>query len=233
MKRILRTTSVLATSLLASAFLPGLEAKPFEGVVEFEIRDGRRTMPMNYAIKGSKIRFDIEESRGAGMAGASILNLETGEMIVLMPQQNMYMRLDTERLAGMGAEMAPGGGEPPVDLAEDDLPKPTGETREILGHTCHQYIIKDADGDTTEFWSAEGLGFFFGHPQQFGSAATIPQHLRDHFGDRGFFPLLMIQTDRRGRETMRMEAKSITPRELEDSLFVPPANFREFSMPQF
>src|ERR1700694_1738221 len=64
-------------------------AKAFEGKVSLAITAEKgRTQTLNYSMKGQKLRMDIETE---GKAMATIMDLSKLEMLMLMPEQSMYM----------------------------------------------------------------------------------------------------------------------------------------------
>ncbi len=189
-------------------------AQDFEGRLTMEMKEGRNTMTMNYAVKKDFIRVDIPME---GMTMASIVNLPKKEIIMLMPGQNMYM-------------VMPIPDEANADKAASRQPQleKTNETETILGYLCTKYLTKD--GNTTmEIWGAEGIGSFIrmgGNPMQ---RTALPAWQREMM-ERGFFPLRMVGRDQRGRETFRMTVVSIDKQSLPDSLFTVPEGFQRFDM---
>jgi hypothetical protein len=209
----------------------GFAADAFEGKISLNMTADRGgTVTMNYAIKGQKIR---NEMTAQGHQMVSILDLAKQEMLMVMPDQGMYMvmpiKQPMEAAAGKAGDF---GGDVEV----------TGKTETILGYKCHQILVKDK-GAVTEVWAAEGLAAFTGLDQAGGgspmagmfgggggkppAAAKWEQVLKS----KGGFPLRVIARDAAGKQTMKMEATKVEPGSLPDSLFAPPAGFQKFDMP--
>lgn len=203
--------------LLALAF--ALPASAFEGTIHFDMTSGRDTQQMIYSLKGEQARFEIPQAGAGGMS--AIVDLPKQQMTMMMPEQRMYMV--------MSLEQAPGSGRAQARRDEVGF-EDTGETEDILGHTCRKYRITDRDS-TTDVWGAEGIGMFMaqlggGGPMQRGSVPGWQQEL----GTKGFFPLRVVGRNRRGKETFRMEATKIDETTLSDALFTIPEGYQQFNM---
>jgi hypothetical protein len=201
------------------AALAAWPALAFEGKVHFETTTGRNKQQMVYTLKGDKARFDMPDAQGA----AGILDLTTQEMLMLMPEQKMYMVMSLQ--GAVESAQKHGGGS---DVTIED----TGETETILGRKTKKYKVSDRN-TTTFVWAAEGMGTFMGqmgggNPMR-GKAAQMPAWQRE-LGNKGFFPLRVVGQDRRGRETHRMEATKIEEVTPPDSAFQVPEGYQRFDM---
>ena len=188
----------------------------FEGRVHFDMKSGRDTQKVAYAIKGERARFEMP---GTNFPGA-VIDVPKKEMRVLMPEQKMYMALS---LADAEA-IAKKGGKNEVEFED------TGETEEILGRTCRKYRVSDRNG-VTNLWAAEGIGTFMGN---LGGGALrrgsdLPAWQRT-LVEKGFFPLRIVGSNKKGKETFRMEATKIDETSLPDSLFEVPEGYQKFNM---
>jgi hypothetical protein len=220
MKLLLRCLAVSALLAAVQVFA----AAKFEGKVSLAITAEKgRTMTMDYSLKGQKIRMDMNAE---GNAMASIMDLTKQEMLVLMPDQQMYMVMPMKKAMDAAAEKAG---------ATDATVEVTGKTETILGYKCNQVLIKDK-GAVTEAWLAEGLGAFMGLGQGGGgpfgggrkaSAAKWEEALKGKEG----FPLRVISRDAKGKDIFKMEATKIDAGSVPDSQFAPPAGFQKFEMP--
>lgn len=224
MKLLLRFFA--ACSLLAAA--SGIAADTFQGKVSLAITASKgRPQTLNYSIKDQKLRMDMEAE---GNAVASITDLTKMEMLMLMPEQKMYMVMPIKKPVEKALEKQ---GEGTADI------EVTGKTETILGYKCSQILVKDK-GVVTEMWVAEGLGVFmgmgngggggggpFGGRKGGANAAKWEEALKG----KGGFPLRVISRDAKGKESFRMEATKIEPGTLPDSLFLPPAGYEKFQMP--
>lgn len=219
--RFLAVGSLLLATVLAHA------AAPFEGKISLAITGEKgRAQEMNYSMKGTKVRMDIDAE---GHEMATIMDPVKLEMTMLMPEQKMYMvhQIKPETMEKVKEKAA----ESSADI------EVTGKTETILGYTCNQILIKDK-GSVTEAWLAEGLGSFqgLGAPgggggmfggKKSANAAKWEEVLKS----KGGFPLRVISRDAKNKQLFKMEATKVEPGPLPDSLFVPPADYQKFQMP--
>lgn len=226
MKLLFRLFAVGALLTAACSFA----AKTFEGKVTLNMSAGKKGgQTMNYSIKGQKLRMDIDTD---GHQIMTIMDMEKLEMLMLMPDQKKYMVMPIkkpieEAVAKHGESTA--------------VVEVTGKTETILGYKCNQILVKDK-GVTTEVWMAEDLGMFMGLGNSGGNpmagmfggkAKAAPSGWEEQFKGKAGFPLRVISLDAKNKETFRMEATKIEPGNLPASLFVPPAGYEKFQMPDF
>jgi len=204
-------------------------ASAFEGKVTLTITAEKgRTQDMNITMKGKRQRMDIAAE---GHQAAMIMDMEKLEMLMMMPEQKMYMvmpiKQTVEKAVASGNDKA----------ANVDIER-TGKTDKILGYTCDQILVKDVEkGTVTELWVASELGMFMGlgsggNPMMGGkkggaAAAKWEEALKGKSG----FPLRMVSRDAKGKQVGMMEVTKIEPGSQPESLFVPPADFKRFQMP--
>lgn len=223
MNLLLRLTAVatLFTASVCSA------ASAFEGKVSFAITSGKdKPISMDYSIKGNKLRTDTTVDKHHM---STIFDVEKLEMLMLMPEQKMYMVMPIKKAVEKATRK---NEEPDVDI------EATGKTDTILGYKCEQLLVKDKK-TVTELWVAQGLGVFMGLGQNgpmgggpFGGgksakAAKWEEVLRD----KGGFPLRVISNDAKGRQSFKMEATKIEKGSVPDSVFQVPAGWEKFQMP--
>jgi len=224
MNLLLRLLAVgaLLTASVSSA------ADAFQGKVSLAITAGKgKSQTLNYSIKDQRLRMDMEAE---GHSVATIMDMGKLEMLMLMAEQKMYMVMPMKKPVEQA--MAKQGGESTADIEF------TGKTDTILGYKCNQILVKDK-GTVTEMWVAEGLGMFMGLGQQGGGGGMFggghksanAAKWEEALKGKGGFPLRVISTDPKGKESFRMEATKIEPGTLPDSLFVPPAGYQKFQMP--
>jgi hypothetical protein len=214
MKNCLRL--LCASLLLASA---GFAASAFEGTVNFKISDPKeKPMDMSYSIKGDKLRLDM-----AGMkdAGVMIVDMKKKEMMMIMKEEKMYMTMalsDVEEAAKKNADESP-------------LEK-TSETERILGYTATKYISTDKKKKTsTDLWLAEGVGSFVSMSSGGGrSSKSAGRNWEKLLAGKDLFPLRVVEKDKSGKETYRMDVTAIEKKSLPDSLFAAPAGYEKFDM---
>jgi len=216
------SASVSALVVLAALFhltpISAAESKEkFQGSVKMQIEEGRNTHTVDYHVKGDRMRIE-----GIGeMGGAMIMNMGEREMIMLMEDQRMYMRMPIPAEAAAHAE--PGAEtEPHIER--------TGDTREILGYQARRYLVRDGDR-RMEVWGTEELKplAMLQMPEEQPGRPSTPQ--ASALDEVDFFPLMVEERDERGRVVSRMEVMAVDERNLPDTLFAPPAGYQSFQMP--
>jgi len=225
MKPLLR---LLAVSTLVLTSLSSYAADAFEGKISLAMSGEKkgRSQNLDYSVKGKKLRMDMTAE---GNQVATIIDMEKLEMIMLMSDQKMYMVHSIKQPVEQAAEK--------VAKNNTDI-EVTGKTETILGYKCNQVLVKDK-GTITECWLAEGLGAFQGlgggqgggggmfGGKKSANAAKWEEALKGKEG----FPLRVISRDSKGKEVYKMEATKVEPGKLPDSLFLPPAGYEKFQMP--
>jgi hypothetical protein len=188
------------------------ERKPFEGSVQMRVEEGRNVQSIEYHVKGKQVRIE-----GGGMEGAMIMDLDKGELLMLMHQQRMYMRMPVPPEAGEER------------TSEKVEVRRTDDTREILGYQARRYEVRDGDR-RMEVWGTEELGPLAAlHlPDQRSGGAGAPRSALDEID---FFPLRVEERDERGQVRSRMEVTAVEQRQLPASMFAPPSGYQSFSIP--
>jgi len=205
-----------------------LLADTFEGKIGISLTSQSAQGPqsMNMSVKEGYTRFDIVTARGTmGM----IRDMKNRQMLILMPQQRMYMVQSLDQPAPMpqyGQGPQPGQGQPhPQGTLQE-----TGVKETILGYVCTKYTVTGQDG-TAQIWVTDELGNFMGMPPAGGPMARAPQApsgWESAIKGRNFFPMRVISNGPKG--TFKFEVTSVEKTSLPDSLFAPPEGWRKFDM---
>lgn len=206
----------IAATLFVSVLAPltSQAADDFEGRVRMKVSQGEAEQSIDYFVKGERMR--VESGVGAGAGGTMILDMNTGEVFMLLPEQKMYTVMPV----------------PELDTAKSEgrrrRPEPQAETRSILGHEARKYLLHDGTSEY-EIWATKELGKLGGLrlPNKQGPAAGGPAAA---FSDEDFFPLLIIER-RNGEVVSRVEVQQVEKESLPDSLFEPPADFEPMKLP--
>jgi hypothetical protein len=209
---------VAAGALLAPSMLA---AETFEGTVSMTIsapsmKGGPQTISLS--LKEGNMRTDMDTGRGTMSA---IFDTKNQQMLILMPQQRMYMvRPMPQAVAGQAP--APSGA-PPANLQD------TGVKETILGYACEKYTSM-GDSGTTEIWVTDQLGTFMGlfHGGGPGGRSQAPAAWESALKGRNFFPMRVISTSSKG--TFRLDVTAVNKASLPDSLFGPPDGWQKFDL---
>ncbi len=229
MKPLSRIVALALLSPLA------LFAADFEGTVTMNMTGSReQTVPINFSIKPGFTRVDMNTG---GHTGGVIMDMAKQEMIILMPEQKMYMVQPMKRPAGEKMDE-------PVAQTGDVTIEKTGEHEKILGYDTTKYIAKGKQG-TSEIWVTDALGMFSGlgagGPPGGGQRGGMfgrrggnrngsgAQAWEEAFKGKQAFPMRVITTGTDGKQS-KMEVTAVDKKTLPDSVFQPPADFRKFDL---
>lgn len=235
--------------LLACALVvpTALNAATFEGKVRMKMTAGDakkgEPMEMDYRIKEGFVRTDIQvkdKSGKPGMGMSTIIDSKKQEMIMLMPEQQMYMVTSFADKPGTAATR-PGAPRDAAGKTPEAKIEKTGETETILGYKCEKYLLKE-EKTTIAMWLTSDLGDFSG----FGSTAASPlgargaaaanspqaQEWAKVLAGKSLFPLRVVGSNNAdSKETFRMEVTAIEKQSLPASDFAAPAGWKKFEMP--
>jgi hypothetical protein len=194
----------------------------FEGTIDMKMiteGDPSKAMDIVYRVKGSRVRSEMtmpaDKKGRPGMQMAAIANWDKQEMLVLMPEQKMYMtiNLNSEKIA---KEM---------EKTQIDF-KPTGRKEKIAGIETEEYVGK-SDGKPMETWVTKELGRFMMNSQKPGAKPGSAPAWQKYLEQNNLFPLrTIIRKKEGGAEEFRMEASKVEKGSQPDSLFVPPADYQ-------
>ncbi len=197
------------------------EASGFEGVILMKERSDGEVTTQKLYFKGDKVR--VEESGPNADAGAVIIDGKTHEGIMIDPDEQAYFPFPWLQQSAEELKQE----------AEGLVVTKTGKRDKVAGHACEIYLERDTrDGSTSELCLAKGLG----NPAVFGLTngdsslgSLLPGWVRDMVQE-GSFPLRGIDRDKNGKEISRFEASKVEAKPLEDSLFLPPADYHRVNL---
>lgn len=192
---------------LGTSFL--YAAGSFEGEVDYHITAKDTTMEVRDFIKGKKLKMD---SVAKGHESSMIMDMNTHQMMTVMPQQKMYMT------------MAMPEGDKTKKPMEGKFYK-SGKTQVILGKTCEEWIYEGKNGQGS-VWCAAGMGNFMA----MGKPGSSANYWADVVKAKGLFPLKVVYKDKTGNVAMTMEATKIEEKSLDEFLFEPPAGYKKLDM---
>jgi hypothetical protein len=207
-----------------------LGAEPFEGRVSMKIDSSNSSkegpQSIEYEIKDGYMRMEMATARGQAV---SIIDFKNQQVLLLMPQQRMYM---VQPLPKAPQGQAPQGqaSTPLVKQIGPDV-QMTTEKDTILGYDCTKIIATSAEG-TTEAWVTEQLGQFIGlSPAAAGPGrrARPPQAWESALKGKGFFPMRVVTTAR-GKGTFRLDVTKVEKVSVPDSDFAPPDGWQKFDI---
>jgi hypothetical protein len=115
------------------------QAQGFEGAVSMTMHASGQTIPVDYAIKGHKVRVDIHMSERTNTV---LLDLDAHTQTILIPELKAY---------------AVHGGSTPSAISSAAPPKviDLGTTETVAGHTCSDYKLESDKYDGTACMTKE------------------------------------------------------------------------------
>jgi hypothetical protein len=212
--------------LLGCALIPlSLPAQTFEGKVTMAIKTSESAdkVPLiRYTIKAGFMRMD---STMGSHQSSMIFDLKNRQMIILMPQQSMYM---VQPMPAAGSAAAATDAESRPDAKFET----TGDTATILGYTCRKYLVTTT-GNAVEIWATDQLGSFggFNLGGNSGGRSNIFQGWGSAFQGKNFFPMRISGSH--GGQSFSMEVTAVEKQAVPDSEFAPPDGWRKFDMGNF
>jgi hypothetical protein len=200
---------------------------------------GGHQMLLTYFLKGDQGRMETEMPANPAGRGIVLLDLVSGKVTTLIPQQKMYMTMDLKAMAESmrGQRDQPAGQEGVTKLGAI---KSTGRVETIAGHSCEHWLL--GDQQEVDICFAKGLGYFgFGNspwaadvlkdlnlsPALMKDLSANPEWARLIEG--GAFPL-KVTVLKNGQPEMNMEATRVERKSLDDGLFRIPPDYTEMKL---
>lgn len=192
-------------------------AQQFEGTLTYKLEADGDTQNLTYFMKENKARVEIAIEQLGGNV-VMLLDSESENLTILMEQMEMYMQIPIPRSVD----------DREYDEAEDF--HLTGEKQTIAGVVCRQYVFTDDGGNETEIWTPadQDFGRFLFPGMSGDNMGTMKQPDMPQFS---FFPFLLVSSGSDG--LMRLEVTSVESKNLNNTIFAVPSNFREMNMPLF
>jgi hypothetical protein len=209
-----------ALALLLIIFTAGisLPQEVFEGKVDYKISDGSESTILSYFVKDGKMKIDVSAEQNASM----IYNSKNKTMLVIMPEQKMYMEMPIDLHKDMDGEE---GSKESKEI--DGEFTQTGEKKDILGYTCEKWVYSD-NTNQIEAWLTQELGsfMFFTNPME----GEVPEW-QTRLEKGGYFPMDVIVKESAGGSDTRMQVIAVEKTSLNDDMFAPPAGYQKLDMP--
>lgn len=220
-KRIISTLLITGILGLFSTVSLGQNSH-FEGHVKIEGEQEGTEYVADYFLKGEKMRMEVQQPQN------TVLIVDGGDMIMLMPEEKRYMKFPKDQLQKMQQMMDGWQSSDTEELIEEDMElQNTGETKEILGRECEKWVYED-DEKKVETWVASGFGNFMGFTAPLkGGNEDAWEGL---FGDPDLFPMEMTQWDKNGNKTSDFKITEMEEESLSNDMFAPPSDYEEMNM---
>tara|TARA_R100000027_G_scaffold63301_1_gene55911 strand:- start:21822 stop:22472 length:651 start_codon:yes stop_codon:yes gene_type:complete len=202
MKKLLSLLALTCATLSANA------ASEFEGQLTYQVDSEGQKQDISFLIKGNKMAVNSP----ANPQGTVLIDRDTMEAKVIIPQQKMYMDIPAQKFI-KNANKTPTG---TFDV--------TDETRKILNYTARKVIYTEGS-KTTTLWITDELGSF--QPLEGPLAGETPEVLLKAFPNGGM-PLEITMTE--NGKPMTITVTSLKSEKVPDSKLEVPAGYRALNM---
>ena len=201
-------TSIFLVSLSLSAL-----ADPFEGLIYFEKVEDEKSTYFRYYIKGDKIRIEDVNEEG-NLNGILLIDMSEVSLKMLSCTAQMYIDVP----------LSPESESPKVKVEK------TRETKMIAGKECIKYhVINKETFSNFDFWvNKDNYPFFTPMLRMLNREDAIAKAWVSSSIGHDFFPFEGVEYNSTGKEKTRLEVKEIKEMQLDDELFVIPANYSLF-----
>lgn len=188
----------------------------FEGKIKLLVSEEGNKNTIEYMVKDDKIRLEIAD---ADEVGSMIFDAKTKSMMIMMPEQKMYMEMVFD-LTGADSYFE--------DDSHSGKITRTGEKKIIKGYECEKWIAED-EGYRTESWLTDKLGgfMFFGNPME-----AAGSDWKSKLSTPNLFPLL-VNVYESGKLINTIEVIDINKQKLDNSLFSAPSGYQKLDIPGF
>jgi len=139
------------------------------------------------------------------------------KIYILLPQREQYVEIPNDLEASGGLHREPTG-----------LQK-TGDTEQIGGYTCDQFLVKTQDGEI-EVWATKELGTAGTFRTSIADPMPGSSRWQSEILAQGYFPLVMIERGGDGDELTRFEATSFKKTSLAESLIRVPSGYEKIDI---
>ena len=228
----MRTLTAIVLNLIILVSSSFGYAGDFEGVIHMKSTFGggepARTGESDWYIKGDNIRTERRakstDTASGGSMGGMIFNADTKKGYVIMPERKMYMELSESSFEKTAEHLR--------DMKYEIVR--TGKTDTVAGYQCEIFQTKSKEtgkvrGEGCATKGLANMGAFMGFNRSSAVPGDFSREVREIIKE-GYFLLRMVRKDDDGSEKMRMEATSVEKKKLDNSLFVPPADYIKFDM---
>jgi hypothetical protein len=189
------------------------QAQGFEGAMSMTMQTSGQTIPVDYAIKGHKVKVDVHM---AGRTTTLLLDLDAHTQTILIPEVKAYVVHS---------------GEAPSPISAATPPKVTGlgTTETVVGHTCEDYKLESDKFSGTACMTKE----FGVNPMAFGMNGPLGSAFKgEETLQKAGMPLKMSITFKeaaRQGEKATIEVTRVAPGPVDEAEFEIPAGWNKLS----
>lgn len=200
-----------------AAFLISLGTKAqFEGSIEFRMETKKDTTTNTYYVRGNNIKLDQYGKKSGKVEGSFVFDLTSKQIRFVNPARKVWGDHKSET--------------PPVVKGSCEVNK-TKNTKTLMGKKCVEYVVKNAEENTSiSYWiTSEKFDFFVPMVKLWNrkdKASVYFNQIKDL--PKGSMPLLSIESSLDGKQIGKLEVTKIDKKKLEVSQVSVPSDFKKF-----
>lgn len=170
-----------------------------------------KAIPIIISVLDKKVRVDMKSSMSQL---TSIFDRSNNRMYMLMPSAKIYV-VSPLNVTGKARNN--------TDKNRPKMEK-TNEKKIIKRYNCVKWIIRDKSG-IADAWMTNEIGRYTAMGSSSGEKSD--NDWQEQMEESGNFPMLVVQKNKTGKETSRLEVKSVNKKNIKDSLFKVPDGYKE------
>lgn len=219
-------SAAVKSILILFAVVGGIVAARADLVVQQQISTMNNTNVTTMKIKGAKVRLDLYAGQPRAMS--TIMDLNTGDSIVLLHTQKMYVKT----LGRPAKQSKPSGSGHTVSAAPK--PRPTGKTEKVGIYDTDIYTWSNSRGITGTAWVARNFPNFAKIQADLAVLDKSPASVNNDASPAlSLLPGMMVKSRLTGGgQSITVTLISAREEPLDASLFGVPPNYREMPRPK-
>lgn len=199
-------------SFILLLFTFNLNARSFEGSIDFVHESHYDTSYFTYYVKGNHIRIDKFDNKKE-LIQSLIIHLDQEEIFILSPSKKLYTKLEKKTVENYNSEN--------FTILKTDNHK------EVNGIVCYQWRVKNTECNTeVAYWVSQNDFYFF---EDLVKLINRTDKTYDFFEKipetQGFFPMLTVERTLLRKEKSRIYVADIKKQKLNDTQFTIPSDY--------
>jgi hypothetical protein len=187
-------------------------AQSFQGTIEFKKVSVTDSTNYVFFVKEPNVRIDELGTSSHGAEGTFLVNLKDKTMKSLNHDRKLYIDQQT----------------PPPAVYKGSFIVTKGSDLKVLqGYKCTAYTVTNNEEDTQiTYWLAKDkFGFFLKLLHQLNRKDKSSIYFLQIPDTKNKFPMLSIQRDLQGNQSIRLEVTKIAKKEIDSKVFALPAGY--------
>jgi len=190
----------------------------FEGVITFEQQTFVDTLKYTYYVKGDLVKLVVNEDCSSCVTGdeAMIFDIKNKTITALKPSVHMYKDIPIK---------------PYVEKRNNDfiITQNPRNYKKINGYKCIQWRVKNIKENTEiSYWVVDAnFDFFVDFLKLWNRTEKQSRYYLQIPNSTGYFPMMSVERTTLREKRMQLQVKSVEARELDNSVFEIPPDYKE------